>query len=122
MTNPYMKRAQAALIGDSGRKSERRVAKVMKGRLTPASGAMDSAKGDMKLSRTHKFLSEAKSTTADTMRLELHWLMKIQSEALANSAKPLLTISFVGPDGKLRGLKEDWVCMPRSCFDELTGE
>jgi hypothetical protein len=120
--NPYLKRVAARNIGDAGRASEKRVAKVLRAQLTPASGALAAHKGDMKLKRSMSFLSEAKSTTTDTLKLDLGWLMKIQSEALAKNAKPLITISFVREDGKLRGIKEDWVCMPRSAFDELTGE
>jgi hypothetical protein len=120
--NPYLARAEKRLIGSSGRASEKRVAKVMKARLQPASGARDHSKGDMKMTRNLKFLVEAKSTTGDTLKLDLGWLMKIQSEALHDGAKPLITLSFTDALGKLRGLKEDWVCMPRSTFDELTGE
>lgn len=120
--NPYLKRAAARLTGDSGRSSEKRVAKKLGARLQPASGAMAHSKGDMKVARKLKFLVEAKSTTGDTLKLDLGWLMKITSEALKEGAKPALTVSFVMPDGKLRGLKEDWVCIPRHVFDELTEE
>jgi hypothetical protein len=120
--NPYMRRAAARNIGDAGRTSEKRVAKTLGARLQPASGAMASAKGDMKIQRKTKFLAESKSTTADTLKVDLAWLMKVTAEALSQNAQPLLTISFVTPEGKLRGLREDWVCMPRHVFDELTGD
>jgi hypothetical protein len=120
--NPYFKRAEAARIGDSGRASERRVTKVTGGKAQPASGAMAHAKGDFKLNRNLTFLAEAKSTTGDYLKIDLGWLTKIQAEALNKGAKPLLVLSFVSADGRLRGIKEDWVCMPRSTFDELTGE
>lgn len=120
--NPYMKRALARQIGDSGRSSERRVAKTLGARAQPASGAMASAKADMKVQRKTKFLIEAKSSVHDTLKLELHWLMKIASEALAQNSAPAVTISFVTPEGRLRGITQDWVLMPRSAFDELTEE
>jgi hypothetical protein len=122
MSNPYLERAAKKLIGDTGRASEKRVARSMGGRLQPASGAVDGHKGDFKLKRRMKFLAEAKSTTGDTLKLDLGWLMKITSEALAQRAKPMLVVSFTTPEGKLRGLKEDWVCIPRHVFDELTEE
>lgn len=120
--NPYLKRAAAKGIGSSGRASEKRVARKMNARLQPASGATPGAKGDMKIARTQKFLAEAKSTTHDTLKIDLGWLMKIQQEALHKNSKPLLILSFVDGNGNLRGIKTDWVCMPRWVFDELTGE
>jgi hypothetical protein len=117
--NSYMKRVKARNIGDSGRHSEKRVAKTLQARLTPASGALKGHKGDMRLERNMTFLVEAKSTTGDTMRLDLGWLVKIQSEALNTRRKPMITVSFVDEGGKLRGVKEDWVCIPRSVLDEL---
>lgn len=120
MTNPYLKRLAERNIGESGRDSEKRLTKKMGGRAQPASGAMSHSKGDFKLNRQQKFLAEAKSTTSDTLKVDLGWLMKITQEALSQNAKPLLTISFVDAAGKLRGLKEDWVCMPRHLFDMLT--
>jgi Holliday junction resolvase len=120
--NPFMKRIEGANIGDSGRASEKRLSKAMGGRLQPASGALASAKGDFKLARNTKFLAEAKSTTGDTLKVDLGWLTKITAEALSQGAKPLLTVSFVDSAGKLRGIKEDWVMLPRSAFDELTGD
>jgi hypothetical protein len=120
--NPYLKRQAEKRIGDSGRRSEKRVAGKLNARLQPASGAVDGFKGDMKLQRNLKFLAEAKSTTTDALKIDLGWLMKIQQEALHKNSKPLLIISFVDASGNLRGLKEDWICMPVSCFNELTGE
>lgn len=120
--NPFLKRIADKNIGDTGRSSEKRVAKKMGGRLQPASGALTPFKGDFKLDRKLKFLVEAKSTTGDTLKVDLGWLMKITQEALHHNSKPLLTISFVDQRGELRGLKEDWVLMPKSTFDEITGE
>jgi hypothetical protein len=120
--NPYLNRAAKARIGDAGRASEKRVTKSLGGRAQPASGAMDHAKGDFTVKRQHKWLAESKSTTGDVLKLDLGWFTKITREALEVNAKPLVTISFTDGSGKLRGLREDWVCMPRSAFDELTGE
>ena len=101
--NPYMKRCAKNGTTGHGAKSEARIAKYMRARLSPASGAMVGAKGD---ARTEDFLIECKSTVAETMKLDLGWLVKIATEARAKGLDPALTISFVTPEGKPRGDRE----------------
>lgn len=94
--SPYEKRLASRTKGSHGVVSEKKVAKSLGGRLTPASGSMHGAKGDV---RVADFLLEAKSTSDQTMRVELHWLQKISHEALSIGKTPALSIRFVNPDG-----------------------
>lgn len=102
MSNPYLDR-RGSTIGRSGRRSEDRLAKKLQGRQRPASGAMVGAKGDIDLGTA---LVEAKSTTADSMTIQLDWLAKITREARAEGKTPVLTVSFVDRDGKPRAFGE----------------
>lgn len=117
--NPFLKRA--AQQGDNGHgdSSEKRVAKSLGARLTPNSGAMRGAKGDAQLERNRSYLVECKSTVKDRLPVELGWLVKITHEALSTGKVPILTVSFVMPDGKARP-QGDWVMMPKHYFDELS--
>lgn len=110
MANPLLERYSKK---KHGTKSEKRIAKSLGARLTPASGALQGAKGD---SATPKFLIESKSTIRDSLRLELAWLVKIEKEALNHGKVPLLTISFVYLNGLPK--ESDWVCVPKWAFDE----
>jgi hypothetical protein len=100
------------------------MAKKMGAKLQPASGAMSSAKSDAKaIVGVHKFRIENKSTVKDTMSVELGWLAKISHEASQDASIPVLTISFVTPEGKPRMPRNaDWVCMPLVNFQELMDE
>ena len=103
-------------IGRAGRASERRLSKTIGGRLTPASGAVDGAKGDI---RFNDFLLEAKSTTRDSFSVDYRQLAKIKAESLSNDKAPGLTVSFVTGNGVPRQSGE-WVLIPLSLFRELT--
>ncbi len=105
-------------IGRAGRSSERRLSKNLGGRLTPASGAMDGAKGDIHL---NDFLLEAKSTTRDSFSVDYRQLAKIKAESLANDKTPGLTVSFTTGNGHPRQSGE-WVLIPLSTFKELTSK
>lgn len=120
--NPYLKRLAKRAGTAHGALSEARVAKSLAARLKPASGAMEGAKGDFGMTkRGRKFLAEAKSTTATSLSLDLGWLSKIALEALDTGAIPVLTVSFVKPDGKPRSVRNaEWVMMPLVFFRELT--
>ncbi|QIN95221.1 hypothetical protein DLP3_058 [Stenotrophomonas phage vB_SmaS_DLP_3] len=117
--NPLMKRLAKHSGTAHGDTSERRVAKSLGARLQPNSGAMRGAKGDATLSRNRKFRVECKSTVKNALPIELAWLVKIHHEALTGGEVPILTVSFVTPDGKSRP-PGDWVMMPKTYFDELT--
>jgi hypothetical protein len=117
--NPFMDRAANEARSSHGKRSEQRVAKKLGATLTPSSGALRSAKGDMRQKTgAIKWAQEAKSTIHDTMSLDLGWLVKIQHEALAINCSPALSISFVTPEGKGRP-HGDWVCMPLATYQEL---
>lgn len=118
MDNPFMKRALQRSGSSHGAVSEKRLSKALGARLTPASGAIKGAKGDMKLAGTLPVLLEAKSTTAATMKLEHSWLVKINHEAQASGSIPALAVSFVTPEG-LAKKNAEWVLLPLHIFKEL---
>lgn len=103
-------------IGTTGRMSEKRVAKSLNGRLTPASGALSGAKGDIHLT---DYLVEAKATEKDSMSVKLAWLTKIAAEARSEGKEPALSISFVTGDGR-PVFDGEWVAVPKSVFEEMT--
>ena len=116
--SPFEKRLAARTKNSHGRASEKKVAKSVGGRLTPASGAMAGAKGDVRLPN---FLLEAKSTSDQTMRVELHWLQKISHEALSIGKQPALSIRFVNPDGSPKK-GGSFVAIPEYLFKELVND
>jgi hypothetical protein len=96
MANAYLERQSLSRIGEAGRKAERKTAKRLNMRQTPASGAAI-AKGDM---QTREFLVEAKSTTRASVVLQHDWLAKIADEAAVTGRTPALSLSFVAQSGK----------------------
>lgn len=105
-------------IGQVGRKSEDKLAKSLGAKVTPASGAMSSAKGDM----VHRdFLIEAKSTVNKSMSLKFEWLEKVTQEALETGKTPALSIRFTDSDGKAVR-SGDWVAVPRTIYEEFVGD
>jgi hypothetical protein len=113
VTNPFLRRASG--IGASGRQAERKTAKRLGAKLTPNSGAMVSAKGDMKLWR---FLIEAKSTVAASIALKLEWLLKISAEARSMGQRPALTVTFTNADGSPI-MNGRWVLVPETVYQEM---
>ncbi len=102
-------------LGETGRASEKHLARALGARLTPASGAGRGGKGDMTLGR---HLLEAKSSTGDSVRLQRGWLAKIAGEARAAGRQPGLTITFTYQDG--RPIPDgSWVCIPLRQWREL---
>ena len=102
-------------IGSVGRLSERQVAAKLGARVTPASGAMEGAKGDMSLD---DYLLEAKSSVNKSFSLKHEWLEKITQEALPLGKTPALTVSFT--DGSGRPIRNgDWVLIPLTEFKEM---
>lgn len=81
---------------------------------------MNGAKSDASMTEEN-FRLEMKSTTNDTMRLEMAWLVKIAREALPYGQQPALVVSFVDAEGKPR-MKTygEWVMIPKAVFEELT--
>jgi hypothetical protein len=121
MSNPFLERvAKKGQIGH-GALSEKRVGLSLAARMQPASGAMASAKSDFKIKiGTKKFRGESKSTVKTTMPLDLAWLEKISQESASDGSIPILTLSFVTPEGKPRTkTNADWACIPMVFLKEL---
>jgi hypothetical protein len=113
--NPWLKRSEERGTTGHGTVSENRVAKKLGAKTTPASGAKHGAKGDC---RRDSVIIEAKSTTKDTLSLELAWLVKIGCEARNIGKVPALHASFVMPDGKSRAYG-DWFVIPGHLAEEF---
>ena len=111
--NPYLKRQ---LRPTHGQKAERRAAKRLGGRLTPASGAIDGAKGDIV---KRLFLIESKATQKLSLALKLEWLAKIAKEALDAQRDPAVAIQFVDSQGR-SALGGRWVLIPERVFNEIS--
>jgi hypothetical protein len=114
MDNPFLRRRTKSKTSH-GAASEKRLAKSTGSRLTPGSGALDGAKGDM--SRGN-LLIEAKSTIKASMSIKYEWLQKITKEAKGTSQVPAVTISFVHGSGEAKH-DGDWVMIPKALFDAL---
>lgn len=89
------------------KKIDREIARQVRGKLRPASGAIDGFKGDQ---TTQVFsvplttaLLESKSTEKKSLSVKLEWLEKITTEALMAGRTPV----FVMTIGKSR-----WYCVP----------
>lgn len=120
MSNPYLDRIAAGGKNPHGKKSEKRLTKAMGARTHPNSGSMRGAKSDASLPGA-RVRVEMKSTTTQTMSLDLAWLVKIAQEALSHGQTPAVTLSFVDPSGKPRmRTYSEWVCLPLAAFQELT--
>ena len=118
MSNPYLNRIATRGKSSHGKASEKKLAKSIGARLTPASGAIDSAKGDM---RKGDFLIESKSTIHDSLKLDKDFLLKIAHEAKYVAKTPALTVSFVNGDGSSKP-DSDWVLIPLSLFIQLSND
>lgn len=112
--NPYLRRRNKNSIGKSGRKSEKRLNKKLGGEQTPASGALEGAKGDIK---KDDFLIEAKSTIHDSFRLDRRILCKISGEALRVDKIPVVCLSFVTGNGKPK-VDGEWAMIKLKDFEE----
>jgi len=83
MKPPNIKRSQA---------QEKKTAKELNGKVTPASGSKWHSKGDI---RTDKFLVEVKTTTKPQYRLTLETWEKIYKEALRDGMRiPVMRIDL----------------------------
>lgn len=115
MTNPFLTRVENRGKSSHGKASEKKIAKSIGARLTPASGACASAKGDMQLG---EFLLEAKSTIHNSITLDRDFFIKIAHEAKYKGKNPALTVSFVTGDGSAK-CDGEWVCIPMNLFSML---
>lgn len=109
------------LASKMGTKSEKKVAKRLGARLTAASGAMETDKGDMVLSDACPmagFRIEAKATSLASFPLKLEVLAKIMREANDRQQFPALSVSFTRPDGS--PLENGaWIVMEEKIFKLL---
>lgn len=112
MSNPYLDRVTGT---KHGRRAEKKASKRLGGSLTPASGALDYAKGDIKKSH---FLIDSKATNKDSFRVTKEQLQKISREALDAGKTPALLVQFVDDLGGLTG-GGSWVVLPERVFKEL---
>lgn len=112
---PFLRRLADRRFGLVGRQAEERTAKRLGAKLTPASGALDGAKGDMALGC---FLIENKSTVQGRIGLKFDWLAKIAREARTLGKRPALALSFTTGDGRPI-VDGKWVLIPEHVFDEL---
>lgn len=115
--NPLFRRARRRRGTDVGREAERKIVRERGGRLTPASGAMTGAKGDID---ADEFLVEAKTTRAESLSIKREWLHKISGEAAARLKFPAVNIRFAAVDGRARGPDDDWVMIPAGVYRRLT--
>lgn len=114
---PYLRRKGREAKGAAGRASEKRLARDVGGRQTPASGAVEGAKGDIALPDV---LMEAKSTVKGAMSIKFDWLSKITGEARSQGKIPALAVSFTTPTGA-RLVGGDWVMVPLAVWKEHFG-
>lgn len=99
-----------------GRSAEAKLGKRL-ARVTPGSGALPGAKGDIEYSVGElDFLIESKSTVRDSLSIQRNWLNKISLEALDSAKYPSLALQFVNPLGDIR---TGWVCVPEYVFKML---
>lgn len=113
--NPYLTRKNKSTIGRAGIQSEKRLSKSLGGRLKPASGALDGAKGDITVGDT---LMEAKSTQKASISIKHDWLLKIAGEALREGKTPALAVSFTDERG-IAHRSGEWVMIPKGEWERL---
>jgi len=101
--------------GVAGRIAEKSLAKRLGGSLTPGSGGLDGAKGDVKVG---DFLMENKTSTNDSFSVKKDHLYKIYQEALEVSKTPALSVQFVSSEGKSEK-RDRWVMIPEAQFQML---
>lgn len=92
---------------------EKKIAKRLGGKTTPASGAKDAHKGDIKVG---EFLIDDKSTVSSSISITKEMLVKINREAREAGKNPCLSISFHGDMG-LAG--STWYLVPERVFREI---
>lgn len=99
-------------VRKKSQKQEKTVAKNLNGRVTPASGALWGAKGDV---RTDIFLIECKTTDKSSYSLKASIWNKICDEAVADGLRlPLMIISVAGNEFAVieAALLEDYPQLP----------
>ena len=88
-------------------RQEKRVAKEVGGRTTPASGAIENFKGDV---RSSKFLIECKTTEKDKYSLKFEVWEKIYKESLKDGFRiPVMCIELNDGETKLAIVENDTI-------------
>ena len=77
------------------RRQEHGLAKMLRGRTTPASGATPARKGDVQTGKNAGyFMAEAKTTSKDSMTLKREWLEKVLCDTVGDGRTPIIEIEF----------------------------
>lgn len=103
---------------DKPKAHERATAKSLGGRTTPASGALESNKGDVRdvEAGIFEFLIECKRTEGKSLRVEGAWLDKITREAKRKLGRsPALSLEF----DQVRDAEARWVAVPESVMKRM---
>lgn len=124
MKDGYQQPTPFLLRGDEDRKRaqqkkpkrhERQTADKLGGRVTPASGAIESIKGDVDGVEAHTFafLVECKRTEKQSLSLKVSWLDKITREAKVQPGRsPAIALQVENT----KDAEADWIAVPRSTF------
>lgn len=120
--NPFLRRMAKEPSNGHGKKSEAKLMKKMGALPTPNSGARRGGKSDGTVtSAGTDWRIESKCTVNDRLPIDIGWMVKITHEAYNTARTPLVTLSWVMPDGSPRPMGE-WVCIPLSVWQELQGD
>jgi hypothetical protein len=103
-----------AIKSNHGRTAEKKAAKRIGGKITPASGALQHSKGDI---RKDRFLIDSKATVNESFRLTTEQLAKISKEALDAGKDPAILVQFVNHSGRVHA--GSWVVIPERVFREV---
>lgn len=120
---PFLLRGDAAETRDRATRRgpkthERETAGALGGRVTPASGALGWAKGDVDGVRAGhvELLVECKRSEGPGLRVEVKWLDKVTREAHQRPGRePALALRLEATTLA----EKDWVAVPRSLFERL---
>lgn len=113
--NPFLRKK----AGNSGGRAETKHAKKIGAKLTPVSGALRGAKGDMILgAQVMPVMVEVKSTQADQLALKYGWLRKVAEEARLQNKTPALSVLFTMNSGETREYGS-WTMVPTDVFQRL---
>lgn len=114
MIPPMFRRLASPDKGRAGKLHEPSLARRLNATLTPASGAMSGAKGDMHLNQSD-FLLEGKTTTSASFVLKQEYLLKISKEATAVGKRAALSVCFVNSQGESKST-DRWVMVREAEF------
>ena len=115
-SNPPLGSAKKRSIKANENDRERKLAEKLQGQRQPASGALPSHRGDIKLDN---FLLDSKAAlTATSITVTGKDLVKITSEADGEMRYPGLILSL----DKIKACESTWVVIPLSAFYKMVVE